>query len=714
MPSKTAFHEVNQWFIEELPYDVLWIDEQGNIVFANQSLCDSLGYSRAEMESKTMYDINPGLSPEKWERHWAIVRRKKVDHFKTTHRKKQGDTYMVEVFSLFFSNNGKRLICAIVRDITETQFYKTILEETEKAVKVGGWKWNLEDGTIIASDEALCIFGLSEAEGLLPSRVIHHFADQEPARNALRQCVQEGIPYDLHLQIRDADQQLKWVRCIGRPVARNGKTIKVLGTYQDITAQKEQELSLQLSDEIINRAKDLIYLIDESGHFTRFNDSVLRELGYSREEFRRMSIFDLDVNMTPALWRQHWAEILEKGSFTFERTSVRKDRTQMPIEVTVNHLRFNNQDLNCAIVRDITERKKKQLALVEALNEIKQLKQQVEAENEYLQEEINRDFQFDNIICQSAAYARVLKQVEQVAPTDSTVLITGESGTGKELLARAVHEASRRRERPLIKVNCAALPGELIESELFGHKRGAFTGAIADKTGKFELADKGTIFLDEIGELPLELQPKLLRVLQEGEFDRLGDTRPTQVDVRIIAATNRDLELMAKDGAFREDLFYRLNVFPIHSIPLRERREDIPLLARHFLEKYAPRAGKEFKRISKKAVSTLLGYHFPGNVRELENLIERAVILERSAPALPPGDWLPAGKPGAPPRSGLPTLEEVQRDHIIKALFQTNWRVSGKKGAARILGLKDKTLFAKMKKLGIRKEDFMKERDNTQ
>ncbi|MCB0549888.1 MAG: sigma 54-interacting transcriptional regulator [Phaeodactylibacter sp.] len=707
MPKPSSLHEVSLWFIEALPYDVIWIGQSGRIVFANKSFCKSLGYSQAEMKKLTMFDVNPELTAEKWGRHWEIVQQKGVDHFKTTHRKKKGEPYIVEVFSLFFSNNGKNLICAIVRDITESNFYKTILEETEKAVKVGGWKWNRDEKAIIASEEALCIFGLKEAEGLLPSRIIHHFVDQALAREAMRKAVQEGIPYDINLQIRDTAQQLKWVRCIGKPVLRNNRPQKILGTYQDITEQKELELSLKLSDEIINRAKDLIYLIDESGHFVRFNESVVRELGYTREEFNQMSIFDLDVNMTPALWRQHWSEILEKRSFTFERTSVRKDRTQMPIEVTANHLRFNNQDLNCAIVRDITERKKRELALVEALHEIRQLKQQVEAENEYLQEEINRDYHFESIICKSKEYEKVLQQAIQVAATDTTVLITGESGTGKELLARGIHESSRRKERPLIKVNCAALPKELIESELFGHKKGAFTGAIANKTGKFELADKGTLFLDEIGELPLELQPKLLRVLQEGEFDRLGDTSTTRADVRIIAATNRDLELMVKDGAFREDLFYRLNVFPIHSIPLRERREDIPLLAQHFLEKYAPRAGKDFKRISKKALDGLLQYDFPGNIRELENLIERAVILE-NGPNLLPGAWLPVSKAGKITGDKLLTFEEMQREHILKALFQTQWRVSGDKGAARILGLKDKTLFAKMQKLGIRKEDFLR------
>lgn len=300
----------------------------------------------------------------------------------------------------------------------------------------------------------------------------------------------------------------------------------------------------------------------------------------------------------------------------------------------------------------------------------------------------------------------MLEKVTQVAVTDSTVLITGESGTGKELLANAVHLNSRRNERPLIKVNCATLPKDLIESELFGHKKGAFTGAIADKVGKFSLADGGTIFLDEIGEIPIDLQSKLLRVLQEGEFDQLGATKTTKVDVRVIAATNRDLKTMVNEGKFREDLYYRLNVFPIYNIPLRARKEDIPLLAEFFLKKYATKAGKPFKRLSKQTLTILMDYHFPGNIRELENLIERAVIIE-SGTTLKPGSWLPKLNVSVQSDEFKP-LDEMQRDYIVDVLEHTKWRVSGPKGAATILGMKDKTLFARMKKLGIEKQVGLK------
>ncbi|MEL6485076.1 MAG: sigma 54-interacting transcriptional regulator, partial [Bacteroidota bacterium] len=326
----------------------------------------------------------------------------------------------------------------------------------------------------------------------------------------------------------------------------------------------------------------------------------------------------------------------------------------------------------------------------------------LETDNQYLREKINNKINFEHIVCQSDAYREVLELVTQVAVTDATVLITGESGTGKELLASAVHLNSSRKDRSLIKVNCATLPKELIESELFGHKKGAFTGAIADKVGKFSLADGGTIFLDEIGEVPIELQSKLLRVLQEGEFDALGSEATTKVDVRVIAATNRDLQEMVKKGTFREDLYYRLNVFPIHNIPLRARKEDIPLLAQFFLEKYSVKAGKSFKRISKKTVAQLMEYSFPGNIRELENLIERAVIIENGT-TLHSGSWMPSEKRMLSSDT-FKTFENVQRDYIIQVLDYTNWRVSGPKGAAKILNMKDKTLFAKMKRLGIEKQ----------
>ncbi len=306
---------------------------------------------------------------------------------------------------------------------------------------------------------------------------------------------------------------------------------------------------------------------------------------------------------------------------------------------------------------------------------------------------------FEQIIGNSPALESVLEQVERVAPTDSTVLIQGETGTGKELIARAIHNLSARCGRPFIKLNCAAIPFDLLESELFGHERGAFTGAIAQKIGRFELADKGTLFLDEVGDIPPGLQPKLLRVLQEQEFERLGSTRTHQVDVRLVAATNRNLVEMVKRNEFRSDLYYRLNVFPIPLPPLRARREDIPALVEHFVEIYSRRMDKQIDEIPPETMSALTSYQWPGNIRELQNFIERSVIVSSGSVLRPP---LASLKSSAEAESlGAITLEQAEREHILKTLEQTRWVVAGPNGAAARLGIKRSTLYFRMQKLGI-------------
>ena len=322
------------------------------------------------------------------------------------------------------------------------------------------------------------------------------------------------------------------------------------------------------------------------------------------------------------------------------------------------------------ITQDITERKIAEKEIKAALAEVKRLKDQLQDENTYLQQEIKLLNNFDEIITQSPKLKKVLKQVELVSNTDSTVLILGESGTGKELITRAIHNISNRCERPLVKVNCASLHSELIESELFGHEKGAFTGAFEKKIGRFELANGGSIFLDEIGELPINLQAKLLRVLQEGEFERLGNPKTIKVDVRVLAATNRDLLKEIEKGNFREDLYFRLNIFPINLPPLRERKEDIPVLVNHFLKKHSTRIGKQISKVPKKTMGLLMNYNWPGNIRELENIIERAMIIS-DGNKLQVGEWLHSSNSIA--SDAFDTLEEMERKHIIKALEKTKW-----------------------------------------
>lgn len=334
--------------------------------------------------------------------------------------------------------------------------------------------------------------------------------------------------------------------------------------------------------------------------------------------------------------------------------------------------------------------------------ELQALKARLEAEAVYLQEEIKSEHNFEEIIGQSRPVRELLRKLEQVARTDTTVLIHGETGTGKELLARALHDRSRRKNRPLVKVNCGAIPAGLVESELFGHEKGAFTGATQRRVGRFELADGGTIFLDEVTELPLETQVKLLRVLQEGEFERVGSSQTIKVNVRVIAATNRNVQAMVGNGSFRADLFYRLNVFPLEVAPLRERPEDIPLLVNFFLSRFAKSLGKEVRGVSQRSMQNLIRYTWPGNVRELQNIIERALVLAKAPVVQIDESVLRTDEPAG----GTPvvdTLENAERNHILRALGETRWVIHGKQGAAELLGINPSTLRSRMEKLGIRK-----------
>jgi len=351
------------------------------------------------------------------------------------------------------------------------------------------------------------------------------------------------------------------------------------------------------------------------------------------------------------------------------------------------------------LIVNALERKRMETELREHLKEIEHLKLQLEKENIALRDEIKAEKGFEKIIGDSDALNYVLFRIKQVAPTDATVLILGETGTGKSMVANALHEMSPRRDRPMITVNCAALPANLVESELFGREKGAFTGAQARQVGRFEIAHGGTIFLDEIGEMPLEIQAKLLRVLQDGEFERLGSPRTIKVDVRVIASTSRDLKEEAEKKRFREDLYYRLNVFPVSMPPLRMRTGDIPHLVQHFVGKYARKLGRRFETVTKETMKTLQEYHWPGNVRELEHVIERAVIIS-PGPELFLADKL-EGKAASTGEASSRGLEAVEREHILKVLDETRWKIEGKTGAAAILGLNPSTLRFRIRKLGI-------------
>ncbi len=494
-----------------------------------------------------------------------------------------------------------------------------------------------------------------------------------------------------------------------------GSEPAVLSVIEEISGRKSAERAVKQlitqNELILASAGEGIYGLDCDGNTTFANPAAAEILGWERDELlgkpQHMLIHHShkDGSAYPREDCPIYAAFNDGKVHTVDSEVFwRKDGTCLPVEYTSTPIRNDVGELAGAVVtfRDISARKKAESDLKTALDEVSKLKDQLQAENTYLQEEIKLSHNFDEIIGSSKSFRRVLSNVEKVATTDATVLILGETGTGKELIARAVHRLSPRKDRPLVKVNCAALPGELIESELFGHEKGAFTNAVAQRSGRFELADGGTVFLDEIGDLPHEQQAKLLRVLQEGEFERVGGSRTLSVDVRVIAATNANLPERVESGEFREDLYYRLNVFPLIIPPLRERPEDISSLAQHFVDKYAKKMGREIKSIPAAVISTLQSYRYQGNVRELENIIERAVILAADG-VIRLDDRFQRRSTTIEKGRGGETLADVQRNHIHSVLDETSWQIEGENGAAVRLGVKASTLRSRMKKLGIEK-----------
>jgi PAS domain S-box-containing protein len=467
------------------------------------------------------------------------------------------------------------------------------------------------------------------------------------------------------------------------------RTHITMQTLKTRLIESEERLS-----RIFESAMDAIITLDHDHRITLFNQAAEQAfrcqstdvLGKPVSELLPRSLNQIlqdytrqvDTGRKQALW-------LPSG-----HTALRTDGEEFPIEATLSRVEVAGQSLYTFILRDISQREQQEAE-----------QRRLRGMALYLDEEVRAAHEVDTVIGESAASRKVMDSARQVAATDATVLITGETGTGKEVIARTIHNLSPLKDRILVKLNCAAIPAGLVESELFGHEKGAFTGATARKVGRFELADGGTIFLDELGELPLDLQSKLLRVLQEGEFERVGGTQTLKVDVRVIAATNRDLAQLSQQGAFRADLYYRLNVFPIHLPPLRERKEDIAPLIKHFVQKYASKFNRGIEVIPERLMTALLNYAWPGNIRELQHVIERAVILSQGK-ELELGDWFRSPAGGSPLSAArILTLAEVERNHIIEVLELTGWRVSGKKGAAELLDMKPTTLESRMKKLGI-------------
>jgi len=493
----------------------------------------------------------------------------------------------------------------------------------------------------------------------------------------------------------------------------NAEFIRTVAIYTETSDRARADWKYR---QLYRATPAMLHTIDADGCITTVTDHWLQKMEYSRDEVLGRSILDFFSEADRRRFNDgRLGKLVGDGAVNNEPRQMvtRSGKVLDLLMSSIPEMDANGQVHRMLVAsKDITERNRVERELRDALAENAHLRQELERERDYLREEVNVSMNFGRIIGDSPALKQMLAQVEAVAGTPANVLILGESGVGKELVARAIHARSERAEMALVKVNCASIPKELFESEFFGHVKGAFTGAHRDRVGRFQLADGGTIFLDEVGEIPLELQGKLLRVLQESEFERVGDDRTRTVDARVIAATNRDLEKLVLSGQFREDLFYRLSVFPIEVPPLRRRREDLLPLAKHFLEHTAADFGREPLHLTRAQADAIQQYDWPGNVRELKNVIERAVILSggntlRLDLSLPQGrgDSADAG-PGKPERHRVLTerqMHELQKQNLVAALRKANWRVSGRDGAAEILGVKPTTLADRIKSFGIRR-----------
>jgi chemotaxis protein methyltransferase CheR len=584
------------------------------------------------------------------------------------------------------------------------------LQQTQKIANIASWELDIKNGDLSWSDEVFNIFEIPQGTSLSYEGFLQAVLDED--REYVEQQWQaalDGEPYDIEHRIR-AGKGIKWLReKADLEFDKTGRAVRGVGIVQDITTQKAAEQELRHAKINYRMIADFTYDWEwwkkPDGTFHYVSPACERITGYKAARFieNPSLLSEIIVPEDREKWEKHDHESHKdigrrEMQFRIKRPDgeVRWiEHACQPVFTRENEfLGFRGSN------RDITERKKAELELKKSLAEINRLKDLHEKESLYLREEINLEHDYKNIIGNSNAIQYVLFKVEQVAETDSSVLILGETGTGKELIARAIHNNSQRKDRPLIKINCATLPANLIESELFGHERGSFTGAHAKHAGRFEVADGSSIFLDEIGELPIELQAKLLRVIEDGEFERLGSTKTLKVDVRIIAATNRDLEKDIQAERFRRDLWYRLNVFPITVPPLRDRLDDIPLIVQYYVDILARKLGRDIVSVPVKVVKTLQSYTWPGNVRELANVLERAVI-GTSGSKLRLSDELKLDHQASP--DSFKSLHDLERDYIVKVLEKTNWKVSGKNSAAEILALDRSTLRARMKKLGIHK-----------
>jgi PAS domain S-box-containing protein len=611
-----------------------------------------------------------------------------------------------------FEDGVLKRFAGTIMDITEEETLMQELERSEAYLAeaqslshTGSFGWVVSTGEIFWSKETFRIFEYDPATKPTVELVLQrvHPEDKDFFRQVIDRSARKGNDFDLEHRLLMPDQRIKYLHIIAHRRTDNSENLEFIGAVRDVTAAKIAQRKLKQDEaelrQLINLVPEHVFVMDANGNRLYENQAVWEYFGTSLDGIQATDFYRRFVH----------PDDVASGALEDRERAVSRGA------VWEGELRLRRKDgeyrwflIRCNPLRDEQGNLIRRYATATDIDDRKRAEEQLQKENVALREEIDKASMFEEIVGSSAALKEVLARVSQVAPTDATVLLTGETGTGKELIARAIHKRSQRAARAFVTVNCAAISQTLIGSELFGHEKGAFTGALQRRMGRFELAEGGTIFLDEIGELPAEMQSALLRVLQEREFERVGGTQTIRADVRVIAATNRDLKAAMMNGTFRSDLYYRLQVFPITIRPLRERKEDIPLLVEYFIDRYASKMGKKIRCINRKSLELLESYFWPGNIREVQNVVERAVIVSEGDVLWIDESWLSTESGTAEPATG--TLSKLPRDRekkiIEAALAETQGRVSGPSGAARKLGMPSTSLESRIRSLKINKHRF--------
>lgn len=758
-------------------------DLTGRLRATNPTYQKMLGYSEEEFKTLSFLDFTHEDYVETCEVLATELVEGKREQFQIEkqYRRKDGSPIWVRdhISLVPGTETVPRFIMALSEDVTERRQAEEALQKSEERVRLildssaeGIFGCDPNGTCLFTNRAAVRLLGYDEPSELLGENMhaLEHHTRKDGTPFPIEECpIYIGFHESRGVHI---DDDVFWrkdgtsfpVEYWSHPMLRDDKVVGAVITFFDITERKKTEETLRTSEQrkrsLLEINNAIINNLTQEALFASAYEAIRRVVAFDRAAFllhqpetNTLKLLSMDHNAESEFFRlgkeydlqetrvSAWVlenqEAVVRGDLEKEQQSTGDQRlvaegiqSYCVVPLVARGISIGTftlwsetknrySEADSELLQEVANQVALAIANMKSYEEIAALKARLEKENVYLQEEIRTQHNFDEIVGNSPTLLEVLRRVDQVAPTDSSVLIYGETGTGKELIARAIHDRSTRKKRPLVKVNCSAISAGLVESELFGHVKGAFTGAFERRIGRFELADGGTIFLDEVGELPLETQVKLLRVLQEREFEPVGSNRSVRVDVRIIAATNRNLEDSIKAGSFRSDLYYRLNVFPLEVPPLRDRRSDIPQLAMFFLSRYARNLGKKMEGISVSATESLKNYLWPGNVRELQNVIERALILSRGPlleldsdlASLPAPEVLPAApsreavdaRNSWPSSSTLPTLEEVERAHISAVLQQTRGVIEGTKGAAKTLGMHPNTLRHRMEKLGIKR-----------